>query len=119
VGRLRSPRLQPPIRVVRMLFAERTLLHPHDRELSAILRNMSPTNTERSNCQFVVQQTADGKVVVVLQLLHETISSLKNSVVGFDLLGGTWAEQAKKLADHLNEYVLGVFVTVKESGASS
>ncbi len=80
---------------------------------------MSETNTGRSNCQFVVQQTPDGKVVVVVQLLHQTIPALKDSVVGFDLLGGTRVGQAKKIADLLNEYVLGVFVTVAEKGATA
>ncbi len=84
-----------------------------------MVRDMSRPNTERSNCQLVVQQTPDGKVVVVVQLLHQTIPSLRNLVVGFDLLGGARLEQAKKLADHLNEYVLGVFVTVTEKGATA
>lgn len=85
----------------------------------AILRSMSPSNTARSNCQFVVQQAPDGKVVVVVKLLHETVPSLKNSVVGFDLLGGTRVEQAKNVADLLNQYVLGVFVTVTEVSATA
>ena len=80
---------------------------------------MSQTKTERSNCQFVVQQSPDGKTVLMVQLLHETIPALKNAVVGFDLLGGTRVEQAKKLADLLNEYVLNVFVTVTEKGAQA
>jgi hypothetical protein len=84
-----------------------------------MLRDMSQPNTERSNCQFVVQQTPDGKVVVVVQVLHQTIPSLKNSVVGFDLLGGTRVEQAKKLVDQLNEYVLGVFVRATEKDATA
>lgn len=75
---------------------------------------MSPTKTERSNCRFLVQPTEDGKAVVMVQLLHETIPALRNTAVGFDLLGGTRMEQAKKLADLLNEYVLNVFVTVTE-----
>jgi len=57
--------------------------------------------------------------VVVFKLLHETVPSLKNSVVGFDLLGGTRVEQAKKVADLLNEYVLGVFVTITDVGATA
>jgi hypothetical protein len=80
---------------------------------------MSQTKTERSNCRFLVQQTQDGKAVVMVQLLHETIPALKNTAVGFDLLGGTRVEQAKKLADLLNEYVLNVFVTVAEKGATA
>jgi hypothetical protein len=78
---------------------------------------MPHTKTERSNCRFLVQQSSDGKMVVVVQLLHETIPALKSAVVGFDLLGGTRVEQAKKLADLLNEYVLDLFVTAAEEGA--
>ena len=57
--------------------------------------------------------------VVMVQLLHDTIPALNKAVVGFELLGGTRLEQAKKLADLLNEYVLDVFVTVTEKGATA
>ncbi len=80
---------------------------------------MSQTKTERSNCQFVVEQTPEGKAVVMVQLLHETIPALKNAIMGFDLLGGTRLEQAKKLADALNEYVLNVFLTAPEKSAQA
>ena len=80
---------------------------------------MSQTKTDRSNCQFRVQQTPDGKSVVTVQLLHDTIPSLYHATVGFDLLSGTRIEQAKKLADLLNEYVLDVFVTVADKGATA
>ena len=80
---------------------------------------MPETKTTRSNCRFLVQQTPDGKVVVMVQLLHDTIPALNKAVVGFDLLGGTRLEQAKKLSDLLNEYVLDVFVTVTEKGATA
>ena len=80
---------------------------------------MSSTKTDRSNCQFLVQQTPDHKAVVVVQLLHETIPALKNAVVGFDVLGGIRIEQARQLVDLLNEYVLNVFVTVTEKGAQA
>ncbi len=79
--------------------------------------HLSSTKTYRSNCQFLVQQTQDHKVVVVVQLLHETIPALRNAVVGFDLLGGIRVEQATQLVNLLNEYVLNVFVTVTEKGA--
>jgi hypothetical protein len=81
--------------------------------------HMPETRTDRSNCQFVVQQATDGKPVVMVQLSHETIPALKSAVVGFDLLGGTGFEQAKKLADLLNEYVLNVFVTVTDKRAQA
>lgn len=53
----------------------------------------------------------------MVQLLHETIPALRNAVVGFDLLGGTRVEQAKKHVDLLNEYVLDVFVSKTDKGA--
>jgi hypothetical protein len=80
---------------------------------------MSPSKTDRSNCQFSVQRAPDDKVVIVVQLLHETIPALKNGEVGFDLLGGIRIEQARQLVDLLNEYVLDVFVSVTEKGAQA
>ena len=78
-----------------------------------------PEKTERSNCRFTVQRTPDGKPLLVVQLYQETISSLKNSTLGFDLLGGLRPEAAQKLADMLNEHVLDTFVTVKSSDTPS
>lgn len=72
-----------------------------------------PEKTERRNCRFTVQRTPDGKPLLVIQLYQETISALKNSTLGFDLLGGLRPEAAQKLADMLNEHVLDTFVTVK------
>jgi hypothetical protein len=48
-----------------------------------------------------------------------SISALNNTVLGFDLLGGTTLEQAKKAVALLNENVLNVFVTVKQNGVVS
>lgn len=78
-----------------------------------------PEKTERSNCRFTVQKTPDGKPLLVVQLYQDTIPALKNSTLGFDLLGGLRPEAAQKLADTLNEHVLDAFVTVKTSDASS
>lgn len=73
--------------------------------------------TERSNCRFIVQQAENGKPVLVLQFFQQTISVLKEATLGFDLLGGTQAEEAKKLVEMLNERVLDMFVTMKEKVA--
>ena len=78
---------------------------------------MAETNTARSNCRFNVEKSSDGQLVLIVQVMHETIPALRNSVVGFDLLRGIRADQAKKLVDALNEYVLDVFVTVADKGA--
>jgi hypothetical protein len=67
--------------------------------------------TDRSNCRFTVHMT-DGKPVLMVQLYQDTIPVLKGAALGFDLLGGTRFEAAKKMAESLNEHVLDMFVTM-------
>jgi hypothetical protein len=50
---------------------------------------------------------------------NQSISVLNNAVLGFDLLGGTTLEQAKKIVSVMNENVLNVFVTGKQNGTIS
>jgi KaiC/GvpD/RAD55 family RecA-like ATPase len=72
---------------------------------------------ERSNYHFAAQQASDGKPVLVVQLYQDSIPLLKGASMGFDLLGGIGGEQAKKLAEMLNEHVLDLFlITGGESG---
>jgi hypothetical protein len=74
-------------------------------------------NAERSNCHFAVQRTSDGKPVLVVQLYQDSIPTLKGTTLGFDLLGGISVEQAKKVAEMLNEHVLDLFlITGGKSG---
>jgi len=80
---------------------------------------MTDEKTERANCRFVIKQTSDGKPQIVIERYHQSISILNNTVLGFDLLGGTTLEQAKKIVSVLNENVLNMFVTFKQSGAVS
>jgi SpoU rRNA methylase family enzyme len=68
---------------------------------------------ERSNCRFALQQS-EGKPVIVLQLFQESIEMLKGTAVGFDLLGGTTTEDARKIVEALNDRVLNVFVTYSD-----
>jgi hypothetical protein len=67
-------------------------------------------NAERSNCHFAVQQSSDAKPVLVVQLYQDSIPTLKGTTLGFDLLGGISVEQAKKVAEMLNEHVLDLFL---------
>ncbi len=71
---------------------------------------MADSKTERSNCRFTVQEN-NGKPLLVVQLYQDTIPMLKGTSFGFDLLGGTRLDAAKKLAETLNEHVLEMFVT--------
>jgi hypothetical protein len=82
----------------------------------SILRRMTQEKTERANCHFVIKQNLDGKPQIIVERYHQTISVLNNTVLGFDLLGGTTLEQAKKAVAFLNENVLNVFVTRKQHG---
>ena len=81
-----------------------------------MLRAMAEKKTERSNCRFTVQQVSDGKHLLVVQLYQDTIPILKGALFGFDLLGGTRVEDAKKIAETLNEHVLDMFVTTGAGG---
>lgn len=71
---------------------------------------MTQEKTERANCHFVIKQTPEGKPQIIVERYHQTISVLNNTVLGFDLLGGTTLEQAKKAVAFLNENVLNLFV---------
>jgi hypothetical protein len=62
----------------------------------SILPRTTEEKTERANCHFVIKQTLDGKPQIIVERYHQSISALNNTVLGFDLLGGTTLEQAKK-----------------------
>lgn len=75
---------------------------------------MSPDRAERSNCHFSFRASNNGKPQIIIEPYHQTISALNGSVFGFELLGGTTPEQAKKVVALLNDSVLDVFVTLKQ-----
>jgi hypothetical protein len=72
---------------------------------------MAEQKTERSSCRFSVQQASDGKPLLVVQLYQDTVPALKGASIGFDLIGGTRLDEAKTLAEALNDRVLDMFVT--------
>lgn len=76
---------------------------------------MTETRTERGSCKFIVQQVEGGKQAIVVQTFHDNIVPLKHAVLGFTLLSGITSEQAKKIAETLNEYVLEAFVTLSDT----
>jgi len=80
----------------------------------SILRDMAEKKTDRSACRFTVEQARDGKPFLAVQLYRDTIPVLREVSFGFDLLRGTQVEDAKKLAEMLNEQVLDMFVTTGE-----
>lgn len=77
---------------------------------------MANTGTERSICKFAVRVASDGAPHLIMQFCKETIPALKEATVGFGLLDGASLEQAKILAEVLNENVRDVFLTVTAEG---
>ena len=56
-----------------------------------------------------------GKQAIVVQTFHDNIGALRHATLGFNLLSGTTSEQAKKMAEMLNEYVLEAFLTLADT----
>ena len=77
-----------------------------------------PTNPERGGCRFVVTKTDEGKPVIQLELFHDTVSRLKGFKVGFEVLSGTTLDQARTLADLMNERIIGAMVTPNDGDCS-
>jgi hypothetical protein len=68
-------------------------------------------NVERDICRFKAIQGADGKFVLRMEVFHQTVPLLRDATVDFELLNGTTAEQARKLAESVNDRVTGVLIT--------
>jgi hypothetical protein len=72
---------------------------------------MSTTNVERGSCRFKAMQGADGKFVIRMEMFHQTVPLLADATVDFELLNGTTLDQARKLAESVNDRVTGVLIT--------
>ncbi len=72
---------------------------------------MAASKIEKAGVCFAISNQG-GPITVQVRLNHDTISALRGVQVGFELLNGITMAQAKKLADVLNENVIGVLVTV-------
>jgi hypothetical protein len=76
---------------------------------------MTETQSERGSCKFTVQEVESGKQAIVVQTFHDSISPLRHATLGFNLLSGVGSQQAKKIAETLNEHVLEAFLTISDS----
>jgi len=68
-------------------------------------------NVERGSCRFKAIQGADGKFVIRMEMFHNTVLLLADATVDFELLNGTTLDQARKLAESVNDRVTGVLIT--------
>ncbi len=72
---------------------------------------MATTKVEKAGVGFGIGRQS-GSIILEVRPHHDTISALKGVQVGFELLNGITLEQAKKIADVLNENVIGVLATI-------
>jgi hypothetical protein len=73
---------------------------------------MPDTRIERGTCRFVAKKDEGVRPTITLQFLHGAVSVLNHATLSLNLLGGLTLEQAKKMADILNENVLDASITV-------
>jgi len=71
---------------------------------------MAATKIEKAGVSFSIGKQGT-PITVELRPNHDTISALRGVHVSFELLNGISPAQAKKLADALNENVIGLLVT--------
>lgn len=69
-------------------------------------------NVERGGIRFAVK-TVEDKAFIQLDLFHDTVPSLNELSVGFELLRGVTLEQARTLVDAMNERIVGIVVAPK------
>ena len=68
-------------------------------------------NIERGSCRFKAIQGADSKCIIRMEMFHQTVPLLKDVTVDFELLNGTTIDQARKLAESMNDRVTGILIT--------
>jgi hypothetical protein len=79
--------------------------------VSRSTHTMTDANTERGSCRFKATQDADGKSIIRMEMFHQTVPSLAGMTLEFELLTGTTPDQARKLAESVNDRVIGVLIT--------
>jgi len=67
---------------------------------------------ERGGCRFSAR-TAEGKPIIEMQLFHDTVPRLAGATLAFEVLSGTTLEETRKLAEAMNDRIIGVVVTPK------
>jgi hypothetical protein len=79
---------------------------------------MTNQKIERASCRFIAETSGSGAPTLRLEVFHP-VSSLAGMTVEFELLSGTTLTQAKKLAESINERIIGIGVTAAAQTPSS
>jgi hypothetical protein len=73
---------------------------------------MTDQQTQRASCRFEAKAPRDGAPTLRLELFHP-VPALAGMTIEFELLSGTTLEQAKRLAESVNERATGIVVHAK------
>lgn len=73
---------------------------------------MADQQTQRSSCRFEAKAPRNGPPTLRLELFHP-VPALAGMTIEFELLSGTTFEQAKRLAESVNERTIGIIVNAK------
>jgi hypothetical protein len=71
---------------------------------------MTNQKIERASCRFIAEGSGAGAPTLRLEVFHP-VPSLEGMKIEFELLSGTMLPQAKKLAESINERIIGIGVT--------
>ena len=81
------------------------------REVNILEKTVTRSNVQKSNSRFQVSTDEDGKPRIKLDLFHQTIPCLAGITIEFEVMGGTTLQQAKALAESINDKIIGIVVT--------
>ena len=70
------------------------------------------SRTEQAQYLFKVKEHVDGTPWIVAEPLREEMPMLKNAYLGFHLPHGMKLEEAEKLAEFLNNNLIGITLSV-------
>jgi hypothetical protein len=79
---------------------------------------MPENKIERASCRFGAQALRNDAPTLKLELFHP-LPSLAGVTIEFELLRGTTLEQAKKLAESVNERTIGIIVSPNTAATSA
>ncbi len=74
-------------------------------------KTLPTSNVQKSNCRFQVGTSEDGKTRLKLDLFHQTVPALQGLTIEFEMMGGTTPQQARALAESINDRVIGIVVS--------
>jgi hypothetical protein len=78
---------------------------------------MTNQKIERASCRFIAEATGAAAPTLRLEVFHP-VPALAEVRIEFELLSGTTLPQAKKLAESINERIIGIGVSATRQAPS-